>query len=218
LTAKPGLLVLTPRNYSSKAKPPLLIALNQRIGHPNDFSEHWTGARNRGFLLAVPHSSQPISSEEYCWDDPDRSEHDVSWAYQQIHDKYSFDPKKVVLAGFSQGAALAMYMILNRTFPSQGFIAVAASDWVAPEDKPANQRDRPSEAFASFVRAKDVRGLKGVIIMGDKDPFLPKIKKLLEGMVERGFNCKIDVVQNLGHDFPTNFDKRLESATRFLFA
>ena len=52
--------------------------------------------------------------------------------------------------------------------------------------------------------------------MGDKDPFLPKIKELLDGIVERGLNCEIDVVQNLGHEFPSDFEKRLESATDFL--
>jgi len=218
LTTKPGVMVLTPRNFSPEERHPLIIALTPRVGHPGDFAEHWKVARNQGFLLAVPHSSQPISSEDYCWDDPERSEHDVAWAYKQVRDKYNIDTAKVILAGFSQGAALAMYLTLNRTFPCRGFIAVAMSDWVAPEDKPAGQRDHPSEAFASFIRARDVSGLKGVVIMGEKDAFLPKIKMPLEGMVERGFNCKIDVVQNLGHEFPTDFEKRLESATNFLLS
>ena len=218
LTAKPGVMVLTPRNFSSEGKYALIFALTPRVGHPGEFADRWTGARNRGFLLAVPHSSRPISSEECCWDDPERSEHDVAWAYKQVRDKYNVDPAKVIVAGFSQGAALAMYLTLNRTFPCRGFIAIATSDWVAPEDKPASQRDHPSEAFASFIRAKDVRGLKGVVIMGEKDTFLPKIKMILEGMVERGFNCKIDVVQNLGHEFPVDFDRRLESATNFLLS
>jgi predicted esterase len=216
LAAKPGVMVLTPRNFSPEERHALIIALTPRVGHPGEFAEHWTDALNQGFLLAVPHSSQPISSEEYCWDDPERSERDVAWAYKQIRDKYNIDPAKVIVAGFSQGAALAMYLTLNRTFPCRGFIAVASSDWVAPEDKPADQRDHPSEAFASFIRAKDVKGLKGVIIIGDEDPFWPKINKLLEGMVERGFNCKLDVVQNLGHEFPVDFERRLESATNFL--
>jgi dienelactone hydrolase len=216
LAAKPGVMVLTPRNFSPEERHSLVIALTPRVGHPGEFAEQWTGALNQGFLLAVPHSSQPISSEEYCWDDPERSEHDVAWAYEQVRDKYKIDPAKVILAGFSQGAALAMYLTLNRTFPCRGFIAVASSDWVAPEDKPASQRDRPSEAFASFIRGKDVRGLKGVVIMGDKDAFLPKVRMLLKGMNERGFNCKIDVVQNLGHEFPVDFERRLESATNFL--
>jgi dienelactone hydrolase len=216
LTAKPGVMVLTPRSFSPQERHPLIIALTPRIGHPGDFAEHWVSARNRGFLLAVPHSSQPISSEEYCWDDPKGSERDVAWAFKQVRDKYNIDSAKVMVAGFSQGAALAMYLTLNRTFPCRGFIAVAASDWVAPENKPANQREHPSEAFASFIRTKDVTGLKGALIMGDKDPFLPKVKMLLEGMVERGFDCKIDVVQNLGHEFPSDFEKRLESAANFL--
>ena len=216
--AKPGVMVLTPRNFSPEERHSLVIALTPRVGHPGDFAEHWISARNRGFLLAVPHSSQPISSEEFCWDDPERSEHDVAWAYEQVRDKYNIDPAKVIVAGFSQGAALSMYLTLNRTFPCRGFIAVAMSDWVAPENKPASQRDHPSEEFASFIRAKDVRGLKGVVIMGEKDAFLPKIKMLLEGMIERGFSCKIDVVQNLGHEFPVDFERRLESATNFLLS
>ena len=52
--------------------------------------------------------------------------------------------------------------------------------------------------------------------MGDKDPFLPKIKKVFEGMVERGFDCKFDVVQDLGHEFPVDFEMLLESASNFL--
>src|SRR3989442_6220514 len=218
LRAKPGVMVLTPRNFSPEERHPLIIALTQRVGHPGEFAEYWNGARNQGFLLAVPHSSQPISSEEYCWDDPERSEHDVEWAYKQVRDKYNIDTAKVIVAGFSQGAALAVYLTLNRTFPCRGFIAAAVSDWVAPEDKPASQRERPSEAFASFIRAKDVRGLKGVVIMGEKDAFLPKIKMLLEGLVERGFKGKMDVVQDLGHEFPTDFENRLESATNFLLS
>ncbi len=218
LTAKPGVMVLTPRNFSPEERHSLVIALTPRVGHPVEFAEHWNGARDQGFLLAVPHSSQPISSEEYCWDDPERSERDVAWAYRQVRDKYNIDPAKVIVGGFSQGAALAMHLTLNRTFPCRGFIAVASSDWVAPEDKPASQRDHPSEAFASFIGAKEVRGLKGVVIMGEKDAFLPKIKMLLEGMIERGFNCKIDVVQNLGHEFPVDFERRLESATNFLLS
>src|SRR5437899_354406 len=216
LTAKPGMIVLTPRSFSPEEKYSLIIALTPRVGHPGEFAEHWNGARSQGFLLAVPHSSQPISSEEYCWDDPERSEHDVALAYEQVRDKYNIDPSKVIVAGFAKGAALAIYLTLNRTFPCRGFIAVATSDWVAPEDKPESQRDHPSEALAPFIGAKDVRGLKGVVIMGEKDTFLPKVKMLLEGMIERGFNCKTDVVENLGHEFPADFDRRLESATNFL--
>ena len=52
--------------------------------------------------------------------------------------------------------------------------------------------------------------------MGEKDAFLPKIKMLLEGMIERGFNCKIDAVEDLGHEFPSDFEERLDSATSFL--
>jgi len=54
--------------------------------------------------------------------------------------------------------------------------------------------------------------------MGEKDAFLPKIKMLLEGLVERGFKGKMDVVQDLGHEFPTDFENRLESATNFLLS
>src|SRR5713226_3973005 len=53
LTIKPGVMVLTPRNFSPEERHPLIIALTPRVGHPGDFAEHWKGARNQGFLLAV---------------------------------------------------------------------------------------------------------------------------------------------------------------------
>src|SRR5438132_13051170 len=50
-TAKPGVMVLTPRNFSPEEKHALIIALTPRIGHPGDFAENWISARDGGFLL-----------------------------------------------------------------------------------------------------------------------------------------------------------------------
>jgi len=108
-----------------------------------------------------------------------------------------------------------MYLTLNRHFPAVGLSPLPcriglhlktnlqASGTIRAKNSHHSLEQRTSEDERRSYH-------------GRKDTFLPKVKMLLEGMIERGFNCKTDVVENLGHEFPADFDRRLESATNFL--
>jgi predicted esterase len=124
--------------------------------------------------------------------------------------------QKAFLSGFSQGAALSIYSVLKRLISCSGFVAVAPSDWVRPEEKPATERNELSRPFASFVRASDCRGLRGVVIVGDKDPFFHKIERLYTLMVERGLDGKLQVEKGIGHEYPQGFDNKLRAAVEFV--
>jgi predicted esterase len=126
------------------------------------------------------------------------------------------DSERLVLGGFSQGGALAVYSALKRLIPCRGFVAVAPSDWVRPEEKRATERKQLSEPFASFVKASDCRGLRGVIIVGDKDPFFSKVQQLYTLMVGRGLDGKLIIEAGLGHEYPVGFDLKLKEAVDFV--
>jgi predicted esterase len=166
-------------------------------------------------VLAAPWSSQVYCSDGRCWDNLQSAEKDVKWAISQVRDKYAVDWKKLVFGGFSQGGGLSIYSALKRLAPNLGFVAVASSDWVVPE-RPAPERRKPSEAFSSFIKTSDCKGLRGVITIGDQDAFFPKVEQLYEMMVGRGLDGKLLVEKGIGHEYPQNFGTKLRTALDFV--
>jgi len=111
---------------------------------------------------------------------------------------------------------LSIYSVFKRIIPCRGFVAVAPSDWIIPENKPATERVRPSQAFLSLVKAGDFHGLRGVIMIGDKDPFFPKIQQLYELMVKKGLDGRLRIETGLGHEYPEDFGDKLRTAVDFI--
>ncbi len=214
---KRELMVRVPTGYSDRENWPALVVFHARGGERPELSaEEWLPVVSTGTILAAPWSSQVGGSDVRCWDDWELSERDVKWTFEELGSKYRLSLDRLVLGGFSQGGALSIYSVLKRLVPCRGFVAVAPSDWVRPEEKRATERKELSEPFASFVKASDCRGLRGVIIIGDKDPFYPKIEVLYALMVERGLDGELVVEPGLGHQYPDGFEGKLNRAVDFV--
>lgn len=214
--APPDLMVHLPSGYDDGKEWPALIVLHQRYGErPELTGPPWMPVLSTGMILAVPWSSQVYAHDGRSWDNLEASERDITWAYSKLRE-YRPDHKNVIVGGFSQGGALSIYSAFMRIIPCRGFVAVAPSDWIIPESKPAGERDRPSEAFLSLVEASDFRGLRGVIIIGDKDLFFPKIQHLYKLMVEKGLDGRFQIETGLGHEYPEDFGAKLRAAIDFV--
>src|SRR5437870_1456575 len=211
----PDLMVRLPPGYGEVKDWPALMVFHQRYGErPELTGAPWLPVLSMGMILAVPWSSQVYAHDGRSWGQP-----------QSVRERRSVGVLEVegLLARrqepgcrrFSQGGALSIYTVLKRIVPVRGFVAVAPSDWIIPEEKPATERQLPSEAFLSIVEASDCRGLTGSIIIGEKDPFFTKIEKLYASMVERGLNGKLQVETGLGHEYPEGFENKLRTALDF---
>jgi len=212
----PDLMVRLPPGYGEGKDCPALMVFHQRYGERPELSAApWLPVISMGIILAVPWSSQVYAHDGRSWDSLKVSAKDVQWTFSKLKD-YRLDSKNLVVGGFSQGGALSIYTVLKRIVPIRGFVAVAPSDWIIPEEKPATERQLPSEAFLSIVEASDCRGLKGSIIIGDKDPFFPKIKQLYELMVQKGLKGRMQVETGLGHEYPEKFEDKLRTALDFV--
>jgi predicted esterase len=208
-TAKPELIVLTPTDYSLGEVQPLMIVLHPRGEDFEDLVRLWKHALSKGIVVAFPRSSQLLSSHSRCWDELARSEREVADAYLQLKSRYKLDPTKIILAGFSQGATLAIYLALKRSLPVLGFIAVAPASTIIPSH---------SEEFLSFVKATKSPGLKGWLLVGDKDRFFERIEILHSSMKQEGLRSEYVVEPGLGHDYPDDFSVRLGSAVDFVLS
>jgi predicted esterase len=206
VSAKPSLTVLTPPSYSFQRQYPLLAVLGFNA---SDDSRSWKSALSSEILVSLLQSSQPYSSDMCGWNDIERSERDVTLALARAKDSYSLDGTRTILAGFSQGAALAIYIALKKTVPCRGFIGVAPSVTIAPSH---------AEEYASFIRQSNGRGLKGWLLSGEKDCFFPKVKPLHGRLVQGGLDCRLVVEPGLGHEFPPDFGTKLASAIRFVLS
>jgi hypothetical protein len=214
--AKPDLLVIDPK-VSGTEPWPVLIVLHQRGGdRPSQTARGWSSVLERGVGLAVPWSSQVYDPDRRCWDNLEIAERDVMWMYSRLSEHKGVDLQNFVLAGFSQGAAVSIYMSLKRILACKGFVAVAPSDWVVPEAQRAVQRDRPSPEFTSFVQSSSAAGIRACIFVGENDPFLRKIEFLKGKMVNRGLECKYSVESGIGHEYPRNFEKNLAESVDFI--
>jgi predicted esterase len=206
-TAKPELTVLTPADYSSRKALPLLIALHPRGEDFEDFVRLWRHALSKDVIVAFPRSSQLLTSHSRCWDDLARSEKEVAEMYSQLTRSYKLDKEKMILSGFSQGATLAIYLALKGNIRVRGFIAVAPASSVIPSH---------SEEFASFVKAAEKPGLKGWLLVGDKDRFFERVSTLLSNMRANGLRSEYVVEHGLGHAYPDDFAGKLEHAVDFV--
>jgi predicted esterase len=110
----------------------------------------------------------------------------------------------VVFGGYSQGAVMAVTLALQqRPFPSLGFICVGPA---TPNLQPLLPLMEPAAA----------RGLRGWILAGELEPGLEQIVRLQHELTLRGVACHLEVVPQLGHEFPEDFATRLPSAIDFV--
>ncbi len=202
---KPELVILTPSTYSESIPPPLLIALHGRGRSAADSVLYWESTLASGVVLAVPQSSQPTGSDMYCWDEETRAEREIVDAYNQARSSYATNPERTILAGMSQGGEWAIYMGLKQVFPCKGFISVV----------PSNQQ------FPDLIRWIDVAakpGVRGFLMTGEKDFAYLSTRKLHEKLVDKGLKCQFFADPELGHDFPTNFERKLSTAIDFILS
>jgi dienelactone hydrolase len=186
----------------ASGKYPLLIALHGRNANKDAHLEFWELARQKGWLVVLPQSTQPLFDGAYCWDDPALGIADVLFCYEQASQKYQIDPERILIAGFSQGSGMAMYTALSGKINTSGFISVA-SFW-----------DRP----VSLVPQTDgARSVRGYFVIGEKDHTLENAKEVKQVLKENGIQFAEELHPDLGHEFPADFGSSFDKAIDFIF-
>jgi predicted esterase len=181
---------------------PLLIALHGRNGNKAAHLEFWEAARQRGWLVVSPQSTQPLFDGAYCWDDSALGLADVLSSYAQVSQKYQIDPQRMLIAGFSQGSGMAIYTALSGNVKVRGFIGIA-SFW-----------DKPDSLVPQSEAARWVRGY---FVIGEKDHTLENAKEVKNVLKEHGVQFTEELHPDLAHEFPADFGSSFEKAINFIF-
>jgi predicted esterase len=180
---------------------PLLIALHGRNGNKDSHLEFWEVARQRGWLILSPQSTQPLFSGSYCWDDAELGMSDLLFYHEQASKQYQIDPQRVILAGFSQGSGMALYLALSGKIPARGFIGIA-SWWADPK--------------SLVPQTEDAKRARCYFITGEKDHTYDTVKEIQNVLKGNVIQFDEESHPDLAHEFPPDFDSSFDKAIRFI--
>jgi len=172
---------------------PLLLVLHGATGNAAETLPHWTPACALGYWVAAGQASQPASAEGFCWDPPrERVRQDLDAIAAALP-----APGRVVMAGFSQGAWVALNAALRGTpLPAAGVVMVGAFVPRPLQLEPAARR------------------LRVAVLCGAEDPFAERMDGLKTLLVEHGHHVALEIVPGVGHAYPDDFSARLPRLLR----
>ena len=190
--------ILLPELPSSH-KYPLLITLHGRNGNKESDLVQWELARQRGWLVLLAQSTQPVFQGAYHWDNPTRGLEDLLFYYEQVSQNYEIDQQRMIIAGFSQGSGMAIYTALKGNLPVRGFIGIGT--WWADANELVGEN----------------KNVRGYFITGEKDHTLDRAREIQGVLRTNHVPFGEEVHAELGHEFPPDFEKSFDAAIDFIF-
>ena len=182
---------------------PLLLALHGNNANAQRSVEYWQSAVGEGWRTVLLQSSQVMGPEAYVWDDLELGAREIESHYQDLIKSNPPAERNVVVGGFSKGGEMAIWLALKEIIPLAGFIAVN------PGGPLINQPDSWTRLIEGCGSLGEMRAL---LLAGEKDPNLEKIKTLQKMLTSHGLDCQLIVAPNIGHDFPADFNQILAEA------
>ncbi len=196
--AEPVLIAIRPEKKFPEPYP-LLLALHGNYRNAKTAIDFWHPAVAQGWLLALPQSSQVFGPDAFIWDDRDWAVREIRAHYQTLCEQYAVDRGRVVVAGFSAGGSLALWLALSGALDARGFVVVTPG--LAPDDE-----------WTPLLDSSRARGLRGYVITGEKDMGYAEAQSFAALLRAHGIACELEAHPGLGHDFPSDFDQSLTRA------
>jgi predicted esterase len=191
--------VVTPEGYDPAKKYPLFIALHGGGESLVEFKPNWVSARlGKEFLVAYVQSTQVANMRGFHWQNEDTTRRDIAEAYRRILARYSVDPDRILIGGFSSGGFASLIVAFSDLLPVRGFVVLCPEPPQTIED-------------AAVVEAAG-RGLRGTLLTTEWDQRLDRQKEFVARLARLGLDCEISVTPNIGHWYPENFAALLDGA------
>jgi predicted esterase len=185
---------------------PLLLALHDSNSSIEIQGKHWDSAVQHGWFVALPQSSQIFAPGTYTWNDWEWAQQEVRQRYATLCKEYPIDLGRVVLAGFSLGGGLALWLVLSGAVKAQGLILVGPFLQDITKIVPYLEKHVPY-------------GLRVYLVAGQRDRYCHGIVQQLATLLPRyGIMCELDDYPDLEHSFPMDFEKKLPEALNFVLS
>ena len=179
--------VVLPRRHDAATPAPLVIVLHGTGGSGRAAARAWRGATQRvGAILVAADALRP-SGDGYAWVFRDESEWYIEHLIEEAKRAHAVGP--VIVAGFSQGASIALAM--GRSHPDlfDGVIAVCGH-WEDDVAAIPAEGERPA----------------WFLMIGERDPWVETYAGGEAALSGAGMDVEVRVVPRLGHQMPPSRD------------
>lgn len=178
---------------------PLLVVLHGYGGAPGHAERYRQVARELGAIVAAPGALRPgPRGKGFSWTFRDEAEWWVLRAIERVAAEHPVDPDRVVLAGYSQGANVALSVALAAPARFAGVLAVAG------HYEPHRMRAPPGAELRIYL------------LTGRKDPAVDTFRQAERTLRSDGVEVRLREVPGLGHAFPPRATRELRQALEFL--
>jgi predicted esterase len=198
-------------------KPTPLIVMLQGLGcGPRSEIPYWEPAADQlGLILVAPRGVTKVGSMMYGWhrsgakDSSAQDYFDIANARKRPDDaialaqqKFKIDRKRMVLAGFSQGGAVALRMLGERPENFCGTVAVCSLC--------------QSLSVTHWREISQKQAIRVSIMAGKLDRLLPRSQQAVEQLRTASLATQYEEVERMGHEYPPDYTDRLRRSIEFV--
>ncbi|MGM2629615.1 alpha/beta hydrolase [Bacillus cereus group sp. Bce040] len=186
----------------SKKKEKLFIAMHCDQENIGIIEPYWKSVLAQNYTLALPQSSKIQFSDGFVWDDLHRGKEELKEHYDKLIENRTVE--HVIIGGFSAGARVALYTILQKDIAVDGFIFMAP--WL-PE----------VEEWNELLGVLQDKHIKGYIVCGDQDEdCFEGTQQFVQLLRDKNIEHKYKIIPNLNHDYPIHFEEVLKEAIEYI--
>ena len=186
----------------SKKKEKLFIAMHGDQENIGIIEPYWKSVLAQNYTLALPQSSKIQFSDGFVWDDLHRGKEELKEHYDKLIENRTVE--HVIIGGFSAGARVALYTILQKDIAVDGFIFMAP--WL-PE----------VEEWNELLGVLQDKHIKGYIVCGDQDEdCFECTQQFVQLLRDKNIEHKYKIIPNLNHDYPIHFEEVLKEAIEYI--
>lgn len=187
---------------------PLLLFLHANDDTARANLPHWQSAAQEGWLVVMPQSQRAMWADAYAWFDHESAAAQIEAQFAKLVRRYNIDAARLVVAGFSMGGEVALWLALSGRVKARGFILLGPGGPLS---------DQP-DGWAKLIESYEGEGLRGTIMMGTADETIPQesVRELARLLNAHGVACQLEEIPDLGHEYPADFEARLRGTLDFI--
>ncbi|MDH5505688.1 MAG: alpha/beta hydrolase [Anaerolineae bacterium] len=204
------MLIVRPEDRCTQGQTPCpaLVFIHGNTDNAQANLIHWQSVANQGWVVSLPQSQYAMWAGAYAWTDHETAAEEIETSYEKLVKQYALDSRRIVLAGFSMGAEVALWLALTGRIPAQGFLLLG----------PGGPFMSKIEEWEPLILQAQGRGLRGAILTGLDDTTIPhdNVRLLVQNLNSGGIPCQHHEYPKLGHEYPPDFETDALSALNFI--
>jgi phospholipase/carboxylesterase len=194
------ILIVTPKGHDPDRPAPLIVALHGYGDRPENHPGVWVPAANDfGAILAVPQGGRQVGGG-FGWTGVEEVEAVLERVLAEVSGRFTVDRSRIVLAGFSQGAYLAMALGVRHPELLAGVIPMAGA-YIPEIDAPPPAEGREPRYY---------------FMAGSQDRAVTDMRRAAKDYRAAGYAATLRILPGIGHASPDPAGGELSTALRWV--